>query len=132
MYRPHHPQTLIFFHELTISLNKAITKFANFIVMGDFIKDITKEDCSGFDKLEEFCDMFNVANLIKSETCYPNHQISTADLIFYEQTILFSRNPHSETGLNDCHKLISTFMRSFVSRLKPEKYIFFLELFKVW
>lgn len=93
MYRPHHPQTLIFFHELTISLNKVITKFANFIVMGDFIKDITKEDCSGFDKLEEFCDMFNVANLIKSETCYPNHQISTADLFFMSKPFSFQGTP---------------------------------------
>lgn len=93
MYRPHHPQTLIFFHELTISLNKAITKFANFIVMGDFIKDITKEDCSGFDKLEEFCDMFNVANPIKSETCYPNNQISTADLFFMSKPFSFQGTP---------------------------------------
>ena len=37
------------FAELTVSLSKAVNKFDNLIVMGDFDIDITKEDCSGFD-----------------------------------------------------------------------------------
>ena len=92
--------------------------------MGDFNIDITKEDCSGFNKLEELRDAFNLSNLIKSETCYINNHKSTIDLFFHEQTIIFSRNLRTETGLSDCHKLVSTFMRSFVTRLKP-KIIFF-------
>ena len=39
-----------FFEELTISLNKAVNKFDDLIVMGDFNIDITKEGCSGFVK----------------------------------------------------------------------------------
>ena len=42
-----------FFAELTISLSKAVNKFDNLINLGDFNIDITKEDSSGFDKLEE-------------------------------------------------------------------------------
>ena len=30
--------------------------------------DITKEGCLGFDKLEEFCDTFDLTKLIKSQT----------------------------------------------------------------
>ena len=93
--------------------------------MGDFNIDITKEDCStGFGKLEELGDTFNLTNLIKSETCYINNYKSTIDLFSTNKPLSFQGTSTTETGLSDCHKLISTFMRSFVSRLKP-KIIFF-------
>ena len=92
--------------------------------MGDFNMDITKEDCSGFDKLEELRDTFNLANLIKSETYYINNHKWTIDLFFTNKPLSFLGTSTTETGLYDCHKLITTFMRSFVSRLKP-KIIFF-------
>ena len=92
--------------------------------MGDFNIDITKEDCSGFDKLEELRDTFNLTNLIKSGTCYINNHKSTIDLFFTNKPLSFQGTSTTETGLSDCHKLIITFMRSFVSCLKP-KIIFF-------
>ena len=107
-----------FFAELTISLSKAN------LIMGDFNIDITNEYFSGFDKLEELCDTFNLTNLIKSETCYTNNHKSTIGLFFTNKPLPFQGTSTTETGLSDCHKLISTFMRSFVSRLKP-KIIFF-------
>ena len=79
--------------------------------MGDFNEDITREDCSGFDKLEEFCDMFNLTNLIKSRTCYANHHKSTIELFLTSKPSTFPATSTTKTGLNDCHKLISTFMR---------------------
>ena len=33
--------------------------------MGDFNVDLNKTDCVGFGKLEEFCDNFNLTNLVK-------------------------------------------------------------------
>ena len=112
------------FAELTVSLSKAVNKFDNLIVMGDFIIDITKEDCSGFDRLEELCDSFNLTNLIKSEIWFTNNHKSTIDLFFKNKPLSFQETSTTEIGLSDCHKLTSTFMRSFVSRLKP-KIIFF-------
>ena len=88
--------------------------------MGDFNIDIKKEDCSGFDKLEESRDTFNLTNLIKSETCYINNHESTIDLFFTNKPLSFQGTSTTETGLSDCHKLITTFMRPFVSRLKPK------------
>ena len=92
--------------------------------MGNFNIDITKEYLSGFDKLEELCDTFNLTNLIKSETCCTNNHKSTIDLFFTNKPLSFQGTSSTETGLSDCHKLISSFMKSFVSRLKP-KIIFF-------
>ena len=88
--------------------------------MGDFNIDITREDCSGFDKLEELRDTFNFTNLIKSETCYINNHKSTIDLFFTNKPLSFQGTSTTETKLSDCHKLISTFMRSFVFCLKPK------------
>ena len=127
VYRPPSSSNIdTFFAELTIFLSKAVNKFDNLMVMGDFNIDITKEYFSGFDKLEELCDTFNLTNLIKSETCYTNNHKSTIDLFFTNKPLSFQGTSTTETS--DCHKLISTFMRSFVSRLKPK--IIFFEIIK--
>ena len=38
--------------------------------MDDFNIDLNKTDCIGFGKLEEFCDNFNLTNIVKSNTCF--------------------------------------------------------------
>ena len=82
MCTDHHlPETSILINELTIS-SKTVKKLDNFIVMGDFNIDITKENCSGFDKLDELCDTFNSTNLVKSEACHNNTHQWTIDLYF--------------------------------------------------
>ena len=50
--------------------------------MGDFNIDIRKENCSGFDKLDELCDTFNSTNLVKSEACDNNTHQWSIDLYF--------------------------------------------------
>ena len=87
----------MFFAELTISLSKAVNKFDNLIIMGDFNIDITKEDCSGFDKLEELRDTFNLTNLIKSEIfCINNHKL-TIDLFFTNKPLSFQETSTTKT-----------------------------------
>ena len=83
------------------------------------------EDCSGFSKLEEFCDVFNLTNLIKSDTCYKNNHKSTIDLRFTNKPLPFQGISTTETGLSDCHKLILTFMRSFCFPSQTKKNFFF-------
>ena len=54
VYRPPTSNNLdLFFEELTNSLSKAVNKYDNLIVMGDFNIDLNKTDCVGFGKLEE-------------------------------------------------------------------------------
>lgn len=66
--------------------------------------DITKEGCLGFDKLEEFCDTLNLTNIIKCEIFYTKW---TIDLFFTNKPLSFQGTYTTETGLSDCHKLIS-------------------------
>ena len=56
--------------------------------MGDFNIDIKKENSIAYNKLEEFCDTFNLTNLAKTETCFMNNHKSTIDLIL-------TNKPHS-------------------------------------
>ena len=46
------------------------------------------------------------------------------DPSYTNKPLSFQVTSTTETGLSDCHKLISTFMRSFVSRLKPKIILF--------
>ena len=87
--------------------------------MGDFNIDIKKENSTAYDKLEEFCDTFNLTNLVKSKTCFMNNHESTIDLILTIKPRSFQITNVTETGVSDCHKLITTFMKSHISRRKP-------------
>ena len=69
IYRPTNPNnTNIFFDEITASLSKAAMKYKNIIIMGDFNVDIQNKGL-GYGKLDTFSDLFNLTNLIHSETC---------------------------------------------------------------
>ena len=46
-------------------ISKALCKYENLIVMGDFNIDIKSSD-SDKDKPENFCDLFNLTNLFHS------------------------------------------------------------------
>ena len=74
----------------------------------------------GHDKLDVFCDTLNLANLVKSETCYTNNHKSTFDLFLTNKTRSFQFTSVTETGLSNYHRLIATFMNSHFSRLKPK------------
>ena len=70
VYRPPSSSNIdTFFAELTISLRKAVNKFDNLINLGDFNIDITKEDSSGFDKLEELNTKYNTGQAQLTSLC---------------------------------------------------------------
>ena len=88
--------------------------------MGDFKIDIKNERLS-YGKLDTFCDLFNLTNLIQSETCLMKNQKSTIDLFLTNKPKSFFKTPTTETGLSDYHKVIPTFFKSKAPRMKPPK-----------
>ena len=63
----------LFFDELSSCLNKASETYKHCIVMGDF--NIYERTNREYDQLEDFCSLFNLLNLIKSEICFTkNHK----------------------------------------------------------
>ena len=82
--------------------------------MGDFNMDINKDDAIDHNKLDVFCDLTNLV------ACYTNNRKSTTDLFLKNQPRSFRFSSVTETGLSDYHRLITNFMRSHFSRLKPK------------
>ena len=83
--------------------------------MGDFNIDLNKTDCIGFGKLEEFCDNFNLTNIVKRNTCFTKNNKSTIDLLLTNKPMSFQMTNTTETGLSDCQRLISSFMKSYIA-----------------
>ena len=92
--------------------------------MGDFNVGLNKTDCIGFGKLKEFCDNSNLTNIVKRNTCFTKNNKSTIDLLLTNKPVYFQVTNTTERGLSDCDKLILSFMKSYISRLKP-KIIFY-------
>ena len=74
--------------------------------------------------MDTFCDLFNLTNLIHSETCLMKNHKSAIDLFLTNKAKSLFKSYTTETGLSDYHKLISTFFKSKAPKLKP-KVIFY-------
>ena len=69
-----------FFEELTDCFSKGNESYESFIVLGDSNIDV-KVAGRELGKLEKFCDLFNLTNLIRSEAKFTRDHKSTIDLI---------------------------------------------------
>ena len=67
--------------EVSDSLSKASLTYENFIIMGDFNININTSGMD-VDKLNEFCNLFDLTKLIKTETCCTKNHKSTIELVF--------------------------------------------------
>ena len=72
----------------------------NFLLLGDFISEIHEPSMS------EFCDVYNLQNLITSPTCFKNVlNPSLIDLILTNKIRSFLNSQVIETRLSDHHKM---------------------------
>ena len=121
VYRPHSYNILIFFfEELTKSVCNALNTYDNIIVMGNFKIDINKDETIGNGKLDVFCSTLNLINLVISDTYYTNNHKSTTDLFLTNKPCSFQFTSVTETGFNNYHRLITFFIKSYFSKLKPK------------
>ena len=87
--------------------------------MSDFNIDM-KNKSLGYGKLDEFCNLFNLTNWIKSEICFTNNHKSLIDSFLKNTPLSFYKTPVSETSLSDYHKLVITFFKANFSFLRPK------------
>ena len=69
IYRPLSNETLEYFEDLTNSVSKANESYERFVIMGDFNIGVKNREVE-FDKLDEFCNLLKLTNLITSPTCF--------------------------------------------------------------
>ena len=112
-----------FIEELTDCLRKGRGFYETFIILGDLNID-AKVVGRELDKLEEVFDLFKLTNLIRYETCFTKDHKSTTDLVIPNKPKCFQNTCITETGLSGFHKLILTFFKIQITRLKP-KIIFY-------
>ena len=80
--------------------------------MGDFNTDINSPN-TGRDKLDEFCTLFALTNLITSEICIAKTHWSTIDLILTNKPNSFQKSATTETGFSDFEKSISNYFKAY-------------------
>ena len=95
--------------------DKFLTKYENFIIMGDFNSEPKN------DALKEFFNLFDFKNLVKEPTCYKNpenHRL--IDLIITNRSKMFQNTINVETGLSDFHLMTITVLKSYFKKCKPK------------
>ena len=70
----------------------------NFIVMGDFNIDIRTKDRE-YEKFEDFCSLFSLSNLIKTETCFSKNDKSLIDLFTTNTQVVFNTRTYQKLDL---------------------------------
>ena len=122
VYRPPHLNNKkVFLSELTTSLNQATNKYDNIIVMGDLNIDTLKNGADINYCLSDLCDTFSLANLICSSTCFKSLSGTSIDVFLTNRTRSFHNTAITETGINDHHKLITSFLDRILNEFLPKK-----------
>ena len=63
--------------------------------------------------MQEFCNLYNLKNLVNEPTCYKNHKNpSCIDLIFTNRPRCFQNATVVETAISDFHKMTITVMKT--------------------
>ena len=89
-------------------------KYDNFILLGDYNSEMSEL------AMKQFCDTYNLSNLIREPTCFKNVlNPSTIDLILTNRERRFHNSIAIETGLSDHHKLTITIMKSSFQKQVP-------------
>ena len=81
------------------------------ILLGDFNPSIID------DTMTDFCQMYNLQNMINEPTCYNNtNNPSSIDLILTNRKTHFHNSMAIETGLSDHHKMTVTVLKSYFTK----------------
>ena len=113
-YNPHKDYISNYMNQLGPCLDHYMPKYDNLLLLGDFNSEMSEL------VMQNFCDTYNLDNLIKEPTCFKNiFNPSTIDLILTNRAKRFQNSVAIETGLSDHHKLTITVMKSFFQKQVP-------------
>ena len=102
-YNPKKESISYFLSHVSNSLDKILSSHENFLIMGDF-------NCQVFEnEMKNFCEMYDLVNLIKGPTCYKNPKNpSSIDVMLTNRKSDFQNSVTIETGLSDWYKMTVT------------------------
>ena len=71
--------------------------------------------------MNDFCDIYNLKNLLKEPTCYKHpDNPSYIDLFLTNRPRTFQCTATVETGISDLHKLVVTVLKTFYIKQRPK------------
>ena len=105
-----------FLNHIGQSLDRFIGNYDNLLLMGDFNSEVEEKI------MREFCDTYNLENLIKEPTCFKSAQNpTTIDLILTNRYRSLLNSFAIETGISDHHKMTVTVLKTYFKKLKYHK-----------
>ena len=100
---------------LSKGLDNYISHCDNILFLGDFNSQ-PLENC-----VNDFCNVYNLSNLVKEPTCYKNRgNPSCIDLFLTNRPKYFQSTMTMETAISDFHKMIITVLKFFYKKQKPK------------
>ena len=119
-YRPSNLEKKSFFEEISNSLFLIVNKYENFVLVGDLNINLLDPKSDTQNHFSDLRDRFTLTNLVKDKTCFKNKDGTLLDVLLTNKPNSFQKSVTTETGLSDCHKLVSTVFRSTFIKLPPK------------
>ena len=96
-------------------LDQFYLNYDNVLLQGDFNSEVSETI------LKEFCEIYNLKNLVKGHTCFKNiENPSCIDLILTNRVKSFQKTTTIETGLSDFHMMTATVLKSHYKKKQPK------------
>ena len=113
-YNPHKDKISYFLKHVSEELDKFLSSYENIILLGDFNSSVSERD------MKDFCEVYNLDNLIKGPTCFKNpSNPSSIDVILTNKKSSFQNSIILESGLSDCHKMTITVLKRYFKKNDP-------------
>ena len=119
-YRPPKYDKKVFFQELSKTISQAIRKYDSILVAGDLNIDVSGSKGLNDNHFSELTDTFNLANLVKTSTCFKTTRGILLDALLTNTPNSLQKTSVCKTRLSDCHKMVFTIFRSTLIRLSPK------------
>ena len=107
-----------FFEDMAVSLTKVTLDYENIVFVGDFNTARKMQRLSVINNISDFCDLFHLTNIVKSDTFVSKNYTSLISLI--NKPLSFSKTFVNKTGDSKFHKMITTIF----SGLRPKILIY--------
>ena len=114
-YNPHKNLIVTHLSGIKVVLDVLSSKYENIIIIADF--NLEPKESAVID----FCQAYNMKNLIHKFTCYKNPNKPTGiDVMLTNKPRFFKKSSVLETGLSYLHKITFTVMRAYFVKQTPK------------
>ena len=112
-YNPHKGNVSTHRHHLSKGLDIYVNKY-NILFLGNFNSETSEN------YLNDFCNVYNLRNIVKEPTCFKNPDNSSCiDLFLTNRPRCFQNTVAVETGISDFRKMVTTVLKDLYKKQKP-------------